>query len=320
VTAFSHSNYPSYTTTVPTCDAWLNFQMDGASVTPGLSSGVSSVSRLSAGNFRINFASPSNFGAGAYVTLLTPELKHDAAYCQLSALAGGATATGFTSSTDMISWIYPNYATPVLRGNTANVGDPSSGIVRANAAVFCLSSDTTLRTPAGATYSLFPGERGYGISTVQGRTYGSAMMNTNSNRRASAYGTVVIPPITSNASPVACYLEDSFNIKGVSCGSNAVFDVAFLSPMSSKEYSVILSYETEELEDANAYANLQEYSMLLVRRGASDQHKTVNGFRFEVLKQNPTNNGWTLQSFVYQSGKTQRVHFMVFGGATFGSQ
>jgi len=62
------------------------------------------------------------------------------------------------------------------------------------------------------------------------------------------------------------------------------------------------------------YGNLTDYSMLLVGRG----YKTVNGFRVISLKQNSTDNSWNRSSVTYQSGVKERIHFMVFGGGTYG--
>jgi hypothetical protein len=162
--------------------------------------------------------------------------------------------------------------------------------------------------------SLVPNSAGFGVT---GATYNSVIPALVSKRIATAYGTIVVPPATSNVTPPIAYVEDSFNVKGVSASSNSVFDITFTTPLTGSTYCVILSSENEPLSAATPdYAQISEYSMLLVGR----EFKNRNGFRAIVLKQNSTDNSWIRQSTPYQAGFRQKIHFMVFGGGTYGSQ
>lgn len=161
-----------------------------------------------------------------------------------------------------------------------------------------------------AKKQLFPGASGFGVT---GATYNSHMPALLSARSPVAYGTVVIPPNTGTSSPVSAYIEGGYNVlSGVSAGANSVFDITFAKPLVNANYCVILSGEVES--SVVNYGNLTDYSMLLVGRG----YKTVNGFRVISLKQNSTDNSWNRSSVTYQSGFKERIHFMVFGGGTYG--
>ena len=161
-----------------------------------------------------------------------------------------------------------------------------------------------------AKKQLFPGASGFGVT---GATYNSHMPSLLSARSPVAYGTVVIPPNTGTSSPVSAYIEGGYNVlSGVSAGANSVFDITFAKPLVNANYCVILSGEVES--SVVDYGNLTDYSMLLVGRG----YKTVNGFRVISLKQNSTDNSWVRSSVTYQSGVKERIHFMVFGGGTYG--
>lgn len=159
---------------------------------------------------------------------------------------------------------------------------------------------------------LVPGAGGFGIV---GSTYASSMINKADKRKAVAYGTIVIPPNKSNSSTVSAYIENGFNVKGVSAGGNSLFDVSFVTPMTSDTYCTILSGEYESNTETNLTAATPEFSLLLVRAGLNNKYKTTSGFRVESLKQNPADNSWTQQGVIYQSGLTERIHFMVFGEA-----
>lgn len=162
--------------------------------------------------------------------------------------------------------------------------------------------------------SFVPGASGFGVT---GATYNSHMMCALSKNSATAYGTIVIPKSRGSSTPVSAYIEGGYNISvGVSAGGNSVFDVTFVKPMNNTNYCVILTAENEPtaVSAASDFANIEEYSMLLIAR---DQ-KTVNGFRVLSLKQDPSDKKWKQQSIQYQKGLTERIHFMVFGGATYG--
>ena len=104
-------------------------------------------------------------------------------------------------------------------------------------------------------------------------------------------------------------------MKGVSAGANSLFDVSFVTPMTSNTYCTILTGEYESNTPINLTAATPEFSLLLIRAGLNNKYKTTSGFRVESLKQNPADNSWTQQSVIYQSGLTERIHFMVFGEA-----
>jgi hypothetical protein len=157
---------------------------------------------------------------------------------------------------------------------------------------------------------LVPGARGFG--TV-GNTYSSSLFNKADKRKAVAYGTIVIPPNKGNSSTVSAYIENGFNVKGVSAGANSLFDVSFVTPMTSNTYCTILTGEYESNTETNLTAATPEFSLLLIRAGLNNKYKTTSGFRVESLKQNPADNSWTQQGVIYQSGLTERIHFMVFG-------
>ena len=165
-----------------------------------------------------------------------------------------------------------------------------------------------------ARKSLVPGASGFGVT---GATYTSALTNLLSKRTATAYGTIVIPPNKSASSTVSAYIENGFNVKGVSAGANSEFDISFVKSMTNANYCVILCGEYEPLSSGvigNDWTELREYSMLMVDR----RKKDTSGFRAVSLKQNSTDNSWNRSSVVYQNGQTERIHFMVFGGATYG--
>ena len=157
-----------------------------------------------------------------------------------------------------------------------------------------------------------PGANGFGVT---GATYSSVSANLLSKRTATAYGTIVIPPNKGNSSTVSAYIENGFNVKGVSAGANSLFDISFVKPMNNTNYCTILSGEYESTDIA---ALTEEFTLLLVRAGAGNKYKTTRGFRVEALRQNTTDNSWTQQSVRYQRGFTERIHFIVFGGGTYG--
>jgi hypothetical protein len=167
-----------------------------------------------------------------------------------------------------------------------------------------------------ARKSLVPGAKGFGVT---GATYTSASANLLSKRTATAYGTIVIPPnkSSSGSSTVSAYIENGFNVKGVSAGANSLFDISFVKPMNNINYCTILCGEYESNQQ-NLTFGTNEATLLLIRAGTGNKYKTVNGFRVEALKQSTTNNSWTQQAVAFQSGLTERIHFMVFGGATYG--
>lgn len=166
--------------------------------------------------------------------------------------------------------------------------------------------------------SFVPGASGFGLT---GATYSSVSLNTPSRRSATAYGTIVIPPIGSTASPVVAYLENTMKVLGLSAGGSgntAEYDIWFTKPMNDANYCVLLSPENQAAVVAPPdYASMEEFSMLVVNRN----WKTPEGFRVASLKQkyvSASDNKFTPSRIQATRGLTERIHFMVFGGATYG--
>jgi hypothetical protein len=270
--------------------------------------------RTAAGVFRAGFSHPTRFLSGEYVSVFTPEVKADSGYFAISCNSNGTTAAGISASQGGIrSWVFQ---TPVTNsGHTASIADPPAGQMFINMAVFCFSTDSQLYSPAGATYSFVPGQAGYGVT---GATYNTHHFNSLSRRQATAYGTIVIPPRPSNASPMDCYVENSYNVNRVT-NNGPVYDVEFLKPLANNSYAVILSSEMEDIEVGNRVANPVEFSLNIVRRGSIDQHKTNSKFRIEQYRQD-SGSQWGLSFVPTQLGKTHRIHFIVFGGGTYGAE
>ncbi len=174
-----------------------------------------------------------------------------------------------------------------------------------------------------ATYPVFgnqdakkrfvPGASGYGLT---GATYSSSITALNSTRTPTAYGTIVVPPFKtpSNNAAVIAYTEGTSNVSGVSAGANSTFDVFFAKPMKDANYCVVLSAEVEPVANTPDYTSVNEYPVLFIDR----TFKTVDGFRAISLRQNSATNEFTRSAAHYQNGLKERIHFMVFGGGTYG--
>lgn len=315
---YSASNITSSTVVVPMCDAWGHIRAD-TSVSTLDSSGVSAVSVATVGLYNIDFSNPQRFSSGGYVVLYTPEVLSET--CMLSyqrdmeASPRGSTAAASTSRVQISTWRFPGPVGP--GGNTAQQSTFPSSSTYINFAAFSLSTDSQLRTPAGGTYALVPGASGYGIS---GATYFSPTTNALSKRTATAYGTVVIPKTKSNMTGFCAFLENSYNtlrVEAVDGGPE--YDVYFSKPMNNTNYAVILCAETEHIESSSGLPHINEYSLPIIVRGESNQHKTRNKFRIRHIKQNSDNNSWQTGNFLsMHSGITEKIHFMVFGGGTYG--
>lgn len=316
----SASNITSSTVPVPTCDAWGHLMPD-STVGYGAGFGWQNGSRESAGLWRFNFFSQvsSGLGGGGYVVLYTPEVRSTPT-CALSSQRTesppavlGSTTAGSTSRFSISTWRMNSFST------VPSKVDFAANTLWINFAVFSLSRDNQLRVPAGGTYALVPGASAYGIS---GATYYSTPTSALSERSATAYGTVVLPPSRSNASAFSTYVEGEFNIDRVEpVGGGPEYDVYFRKPMGTTLYCVILCAESEtfDLPSWTGIPSINEYSHPIVIRGDSDEHKTVSKFRIRHIKQNSSDNSWTSGNFAsMQSGLTERIHFMVFGGGTYG--
>jgi hypothetical protein len=315
----SASTYISTPVNVPMADAWGYLNLNTAA-SPAITdhANVSAISRLGTGRYGITFAASNRFSSNAYVVITTPEYTTDSGYAPVSCRIGnisGSTALGRSAGFEINTFAYSQGFHS--GGGTANVADVASGALRVGFAAFSFSNDNRAYSVTGTTYATVPGAAGYGVT---GATYNSHLANMVSKRSATAYGTIVIPQAQGNSTPVSAYIENSYNVLGVSAGGNAVFDVSFLKPLNNTNYCVILSgeYESEQGSVVTTVPSTNEFSDLLVRAGASNRFKTVNGFRVESRKQVAADNSWALQSVAYQGGRTERIHFMVFGGGIYG--
>lgn len=323
----SASSYTSLPVQVPMCDAW-GYLSVGSSVSSISNSQLSGIVRDAAGRYRVNFANPSRFPSSAYVAITTPEFRTDSDYgtnygpVRVAIPTNNSGATGINSanasSATVNTYTYVGFH---VNGGTAQIADHAANTTRVGFAAFSFSRDNTLYNSSltATNFSTVPGACGYGVT---GATYNSHLTNMSSERTASAYGTIVIPGYSGGgtATPVGAYVEHSLNVLGVSAGGNSVFDITFNKPMNNTNYCVILSgeYETAQTSLTDTFPSTNEVSELIVRAGSNGQFKTINGFRIESLKQSSTNNGWTNQSVVARQGLTERIHFMVFGGVTYG--
>lgn len=153
----------NFTTPRPTADAWCVYEHDSGRNPIILDSvGVSSVTYISQGIYRINFTNPERFASGAYVGLVQPELgKEPSGYgthrVHGSATDGSALAIGLSAYCD-IHHMGINVNT--LATAPQSYVDTSNTLkVRTNAAFFCLRSDSDTRKPAVA--NLFTGSENF---------------------------------------------------------------------------------------------------------------------------------------------------------------
>lgn len=157
-----------------------------------------------------------------------------------------------------------------------------------------------------------PGGVGFGVTGATHHSHMPAMLST---RSVTAYGTIVIPGIKGTTSNPCAYIENGYNVlHGVSAGANSEFDVSFVKPMNTANYCVILSGEVTPPADSPDYADLDEFSILMVDR----RKKDTTGFRAVSLQQYSVDNKWYRSSTWYQKGYTRKIHFLVFGGGTYG--
>ena len=317
---YSVSSYTSTPVQVPMCDAWGYFNLSTAtSPTPIDSANTNAISRIGTGRYGVTFSASNRFSSNAYVVLATPEYITDTGYGPVQCKIGnpsGSTAVGRSAGFEFSTFAYSQGFH--AGGGTASVADVGSNSLLVGFAAFSFSQDNRAFSVTGTTYATSPGASGYGVT---GSTYNSHLSNLFSKRTATAYGTIVRPQSRGNNTPVFAYIENEYNIAGVSTGNNSVFDVTFIKPLNNTNYCVILSGEYESNFTsvvATNISNVNEFSDLLIRAGAGNKFKSVNGFRVESLKQVQSNNSWTPQSVAYQSGRTERIHFMVFGGGTYG--
>jgi hypothetical protein len=195
--------------------------------------------------------------------------------------------------------------------------DVTFGEVALNMAAFSFSKDNEIHSRLGGTFDFIPGASGYGL---QGNTYASTAMNLSEKRKAVAYGTIVIPGIETTASTVHPYFENSLGIAGLSAGENSVFDVYFNGTMKNSSYCVILTAESEQGYRGGFDPNLPgdiptegEFSVVAVRAGSNGDTKTPSFFRIEQYKKDAASGFWGVSPIAMKAGRTERIHFMVFG-------
>jgi len=177
-------------------------------------------------------------------------------------------------------------------------------------------------TPTGAAVA------GTTYTRLAGNTYSSTVTGIGNRGEATAWGTIVIPPIVGGHSPVCAYLENSYGIAGVTARHNSVFDLSFTKKMASDMYCVITGTEQETTSSSDGLLSglgvngsippTGEYTLNLLRSQPAETEnsgqKTRDGFIITCVRQYSEDNRFTRQSVHYQSGRTQRIHFIVFGG------
>ena len=159
----STGSLTNFTTPRPTADAWCVYEHDSGRNPIILDSvGVSSVTYISPGIYRVNFTNPERFASGAYVGLVQPELgKEPSGYgthrVHGSTTDSSALAIGLSAYCD-IHHMGINVST--LATAPQSYVDTSNTLkVRTNAAFFCLRSDSDTRKPAVA--NLFTGSENF---------------------------------------------------------------------------------------------------------------------------------------------------------------
>lgn len=185
----------------------------------------------------------------------------------------------------------------------------------------------------GMVYSPYTPTTSAAVGTVSARvaglTYQSPPTQLRDAREATAWGTIVIPAKTGAAGEVVAYLEGAWGCSTVVGRINSAFDVYFTTPMDSPTYCVITSTEQESVIETEAAVNqtnsippTDEFTLNTIQnnQGAADTQRTRQSFTVSCRRQAPstdsgaTVNGFTEQAVHFQRGRTQRIHFMVFGG------
>jgi len=154
--------------------------------------------------------------------------------------------------------------------------------------------------------TLYPSTRGFGAS---GATYSSAIAQISNKRAATAWGTLVIAP-NKNSNTATAYLEDSYNIQGVSSGNQTVFDVYFNKEMGNTGYCVVTSTEQENVfpetgsvGGANMIPPTYEYTINMLRHPSGsvgstvqENHRKTTGFTVTSIRQIPAANYTTVDT------------------------
>lgn len=176
---------------------------------------------------------------------------------------------------------------------------------------------------------LVPVNSGFGLT---GATYSSHMPNLLSKKSATAYGTIVICPSLYTTGgpddPSFAYLENEYNVESVTVfpgmGNGTEYEIKFAEPMENSNYCVILSSENEpEAVSAGAtdWSVTEEFGMNVVNCGSIYRElKTVDGFRVLSFRQESSSGRFTYGGLINQvrKGLRNKIHFMVFGGGTYG--
>ncbi|MBM3202434.1 hypothetical protein FJZ55_00805 [Candidatus Woesearchaeota archaeon] len=146
-------------------------------------------------------------------------------------------------------------------------------------------------TPTGAAVA------GTTYTRLAGNTYSSTVTGIGNRGEATAWGTIVIPPIASTSSPVCAYLENSYGVAGVTAHDNSMFDLSFTKKMASNMYCVITGTEQETtssldglLSGLSANGSIpptDEYTLNLLRDSTANTQKTRDGFTITCLRQVP---------------------------------
>jgi len=150
-------------------------------------------------------------------------------------------------------------------------------------------------TPTGAAVA------GTTYTRLAGNTYSSTVTGIGNRGEATAWGTIVIPPIASTSSPVCAYLENSYGIAGVTAHDNSMFDLSFTKKMASNMYCVITGTEQETTSSSDGLLSglgangsippTDEYTLNLLRDSTAETQysgqKTRDGFIITCLRQVP---------------------------------
>jgi hypothetical protein len=150
-------SFGNSTTPRPTADAWCVYECDTNRNPIILDSvGVSSVTYISKGIFRVNFTNPERFGSGAYVGLVQEEVGgvpggYGTHRVHGNASDGSPLAIGASGSCDIHHMGFPNLST-VATTPQDYTDSSNTWKVRTNAAFFCLRSDSDTRKPAVANF------------------------------------------------------------------------------------------------------------------------------------------------------------------------
>jgi hypothetical protein len=143
--------------------------------------------------------------------------------------------------------------------------------------------------------------RGATHSRVTGLTYESSSTKLANSREATAWGTIVVPALKSNAFSTTkppVYLENHYGVSGVECKdvTGWVYDVKFTTPMDLTDYCVITSTEQEPLAETEAITSgslgaiptSEEFSYTVVQRADPAEVAARNrrdSFRLRTFRQ-----------------------------------